>query len=331
MTIYDIAREAGVSASSVSRVINNKPGVSRANRAKISALLEKYHFVSNETARGLVTGSSKLVGILVADIRTQHHIEGAYHIARVLAAHGYCSLILNTGDSDQERVDSIRTLEQRKVEAAVLMGSIFQTPQVKNSIERSLPHVPVFMLNGFLDLPNVYGVLSDERNGVEECVHLLIKKQRYKIAFMVDKPTPSSQLKTEGFQKGMQALPVHEKKPLWIYSGVEGSLNGGREAMQQILRQHPDVNGVICSLDILACGALRTLQEAGRRVPQDVAVIGIDNSVYAEICNPRLTSLDNMLFDSSVTIAHKLVDCLEGRRTNQKTMLFTDIVEREST
>lgn len=330
MTIYDIAREAGVSASSVSRVINNKPGVSRANRDKINALLEKYHFVSNETARGLVTGSSKLVGILVADIRSQHHIEGAYHIAHDLAAHGYCSLILNTGDSDQERAEGIRTLEQRKVEAAVLMGSIFQTPQVCDAIERSLADVPVFMLNGFLDLPNVYGVLSDERRGVEECVRLLAKKQRYKIAFMVDKPTPSSQLKTEGFQRGIQALPVSKKTP-WIYSGVEGTLNGGYSTMQRILRQHPDVNGVICSLDILACGALRALQEAGRRVPEDVSVIGIDNSIYAEICTPRLTSLDNMLFDSSVTIAHKLVDCLEGRSTNQRTLLFTSIVEREST
>lgn len=330
MTIYDIAREAGVSASSVSRVANNKPGVNKKTREKIQAILERYNYVPNATARGLVTRNSRMVGVLVADIRTQHHIEGAYHIAHELAAHGYYGLILNTGDSDEERAAGIRTLEQHNVEAAVLMGSIFQTEQVRAAIEQHLPQTPVFMLNGFLDCPNVYGVLSDECAGVEDCVRLLAKKGHKEIAFFVDRPTPSSQLKTAGFKNGMAALGLRERD-LWLYSGVEDTLQGGYDTMCHALAEHPSLNGVICSLDILACGALRALREQGRRVPEDVSVIGIDNSIYAEICTPRLTSLDNMIFDSGVTIAHKLIDRLEGRSTNQRTLLYTAIVERETT
>ena len=97
-----------------------------------------------------------------------------------------------------------------------------------------------------------------------------------------------------------------------------------------LLAGHPDVDGLICSLDIIACGAMRAIADSGRRVPQDVAVIGTDNSVYCDICTPRLTSLNTMVFESGVAIAHKLVDCLEGRSTNKRTMLFTSIVERES-
>ena len=89
MTIYDIAREAGVSASSVSRVINNKPGVNHQTREKIQALLKKYNYEPNATARGLVTRNSRLVVILVADIRIQHYIEDAYHIAHELTLRGY--------------------------------------------------------------------------------------------------------------------------------------------------------------------------------------------------------------------------------------------------
>lgn len=330
MTIYDIAREAGVSASSVSRVVNNKPGVNRKTREHIQALLQKYNYAPNVTARGLVTRNSRLVGILVADIRTQHHIEGAYHIARELASHGYYGIILNTGDSDAGRAASIRTLEQHQVEAAVLMGSIFQTEAVRAAIARHLPETPVFMLNGFLDLPNVYGVLSDECAGVEQCVRLLAAKGHRRIAFFVDMPTPSSMLKTQGFKNGMAALGVPEQN-LWLYEGVEGTLEGGANAMRRALAQHPELDGVVCSLDLLACGALRTLREAGLSVPQDVAVIGIDNSVYAEVSTPRLTSLDNMILESGVTIAHKLIDRLEGHSTNQRTLLYTAIVEREST
>lgn len=330
MTIYDIAREAGVSASTVSRVVNGKAGVNPKTREKIQKLLAENHYVPNEAARGLVTSSSRMVGILVADVRTQHHIEGAYYIAKELSGLDYTCLILNAGNSDEERAKGIRALEQRKVEAAVLMGSIFQTEKIRDEITQHLADVPVFMLNGFIDLPNVYSVLADERSGLKDCVKLLARSGKNRIVFFVDIPTPSSKLKIEGFTEGMRELGKHPRD-IWVYSDVEGSLQGGYETMQRAMREHPDLDGVICSLDILSCGALRALQDAGVQVPQQVGVIGVDNSVYAEITNPKLTSLDNMIFDSGVTIAHKLTDCLEGRKTNRRTLLFTSVVEREST
>ena len=327
MTIYDIAKEAGVSASTVSRVINGKPGVNPATRELIRGLLEKHRYVPNEAARGLVTQSSRLVGVLVADIRNQHHTEGAYYIARELARLGYCALVLNTGGSDEERAAGIRMLETRKVEAAVLMGSIFQTETVRKAIACSLPETPVFMLNGEIDLPNVYSVLSDDRAGTAECVAYLAGRGRRRIAFLVDQPTPSSRLKQLGYEDGAACAGM---SPM-ILSGVEGSVAGGYAAAQALLAQHADMDGLICSLDIIACGAMRALADSGRRVPQDIAVIGTDNSVYCDICTPRLTSLNTMVLESGAAIAHKLVDCLEGRGTNRKTMLFTGIVEREST
>ncbi len=330
MTIYDIAKVAGVSASTVSRVANNKPGVNAKTRQKVQQLLEQNHYVPNDAARGLVTSSSHLVGILIADIRTQHHVEGAYYIANELEKLEYYSIILNTGNSDEARAASLRILERRKVEAAVLMGSVFQTDAVASAIRQYLSGIPVFMLNGFINLPNVYGVLTDECTGVEECVALLARKKRKNIAFMVDSPTPSSMLKLQGFVNGMEKLGISEKKA-WIYRDVEGTVEGGYQSMKKILQEHPAVDGVICSLDIIACGAMRALWDQGIRVPDQVGMIGIDNSVYADICTPRLTSLDNMLLDSGITIAHKLVNCLKGRTTSQKTMLFTNIVEREST
>lgn len=326
MTIYDIAREAGVSASTVSRVINDKPGVNRATREKVRALLERYHYMPNEAARGLVTSSSRLVGVLAADIRNQHHTEGAYYIAQELSKLGYCALLLNTGGSDEERAAGIRMLQTRKVEAAVLMGSIFQTEAVRKAISESLPDVPVFMLNGQIDLPNVYSVLSDDRAGTAAAVAYLEKKGRRRIAYLLDQPTPSNRLKLQGYEDGMKQIGGAS----CVIGGAEASAAGGRAAMKRLLEEYPDVDGVICSVDIMACGAMQTIAESGRRVPEDIAVIGTDNSVYCEISTPRLTSLNTMIFESGMMIAHKLVDCLEGRGTNQKTMLFTSIVPRES-
>ena len=130
VTIYDIAKLAGVSASTVSRVINEYPHVKKSTRARVLKLLDEYHYVPNETARGLVNQSTRMIGILISDIRTTHHTDGVYYIEQELSKQGYSCLIYNTGSSKKDQTRYIQLLSQRKVEAAVLMGSIYQTEVV---------------------------------------------------------------------------------------------------------------------------------------------------------------------------------------------------------
>lgn len=146
-TIYDIARLAAVSPSTVSRVINNHPYVKEETRARVLQLLKEYNYVPNETARGLVTQSSRLVGILISDIRTTHHADGVYYIERELTRQGYCCLILNTGQTEADQVKYVQILSQRKVDAAVMMGSIYQTEAVGRAIAAYLPDTPVVIRN----------------------------------------------------------------------------------------------------------------------------------------------------------------------------------------
>ena len=329
MTIYDIAKEAGVSASSVSRVINNKPGVNAETRQRIMKLMEKYSYSPNAIARGLVSQSSKTIGIMVADIRNIHHTDGAYYIEREMVAMGYCCIILNTGNNEKEKVKAILTLQRRRVEGVVMMGSIFQSEPVREAIALHLANVPVVMVNGWLNLPNVYGILSDEQGGVEQCVQLLASKGRSRIAFVCDVPrTPSNSVKEKGFINQMRQAGVDAEK--WMYE-TENALEGGREATLRILEAHPDVDGIIYAVDLLAVGGLQALASKHISVPDDVAVIGINNSAYAEICTPRLTSLDNKRLDSSVLAARTLQDCLAGKTTTKRIMLLPDLVERDTT
>ena len=165
MTIYDIAKQAGVSASTVSRVINNKPGINAQTRKRVQKLLNENHYTPNEAARGLVMQSSKIIGILIEDLRIEHHTESAYVIEQEMTALGYTCITLSTGRRDEKKADYIRILEQRRVDGAILMGSMFETEAVKKSIKEHLPDVPVAIVNGYLDLPNVYGILIDEELG----------------------------------------------------------------------------------------------------------------------------------------------------------------------
>ena len=326
MTIYDIAKEAGVSASTVSRVVNGKPGVKDATREKVKHLLAQYKYSPNETARGLVNQASRMIGILISDIRTIHHTDGAYIIEQELVKLGYCCIIFNTGADEASKAGYIQILSQRKVEGAVMIGSAFQTAAVADAIEAYLPDVPVVIANGYLDLPNVYGVLADEKYGVSACVDMLVKKGHTKLAFIIDVHTVSNDLKLEGYKFGVERnggeIVVRECEP---------SLHGAYDATSKLMAERPDIDGIIYAVDLLAAGGARALTDLNIPVPERVAIMGIDNSIYAEICNPRLSTLDNKLLELSTASVRNLIDALQGKPVTKKMMIFSDIVERETT
>lgn len=330
MTIYDIAKEAGVSASTVSRVINNKPGIKVETRHKIQELLKKYNYTPDIAARGLVMQSTKMIGILIVDIRVTHHTESAFVIEKELTKLGYCCITMNTGPDDEKKVEYIRLLEQRRVEGVILMGSMFMTEAVKESISRHLSNVPVVMVNGYLDLPNVSGVIVDEDAGVEKCVELLLSKKKRKIAFAIESRSPSAMSKLQGYKKGM-ILNGAGIDSLWIYHTDDSTHQNGYDITLQILEEHPDVEGIIYSVDLIAAGGVRAAFDKGYEVPSRLGLIGIDNSIYGEITRPRLTTLDNKLQELSEVAATLLRMGLEGSIQNKKLMVFSEIIEREST
>lgn len=329
MTIYDIAKEAGVAASTVSRVINNKPGIKAETREKVQKLLEKYNFIPDAAARGLVMQSTKIVGILIVDIRVTHHTDSAYVIEQELTKRGYCCITMSTGPTDEGKVNYIRMLEERRVEGVILMGSMFVSEKVKESIEHHLANVPVVIVNGYLDLPNVSGVIVDENAGVERCVDLLVSKGKRKIAFVLDQESPSNLLKKQGYADGMKKQGRAED--LLLYEAPESSVHGGYDITVRILKEHPDIDGIIYSIDLIAVGGVRAAYDLGVSVPEQVGLIGVDNAIYGEICTPKLTTLDNKTKELSEAAAEILWEGLNGKRQNRKLMLFSEIIERETT
>lgn len=329
MTIYDIAKIAGVSASTVSRVANNKPGIKEETRQQIQALLDQYDYRPNETARGLVNQSSRMIGILITDIRYAHHVDIAYHIEEEMEKHGYCSLILNTGLTDEKKIQAIKILSQRRVDGAILVGSTFQCDAVKLALASYMEDKPIVITNGYLNLPNVKGVLVNEKEGIEDCVKLMAEKGHTKLAFVLPNRTPSNLAKEKGFIQGMEDLGF-KRDELWIYTAPT-TLEDGRRITEKILEEHPDVEGIIYGEDLSAVSGIRTLLDHAIPVPGQISVIGVDNSRYCDICYPRLTSLNNKMIEMSFEAARILFDDLEGRKNPEKIMLFSGIVEREST
>lgn len=329
VTIYDIAKEAGVSGSTVSRIINHKSGYSEKTRKKVETLLEKYGYTPNETARGLVLQSSRMVGILIVDVRYSHYTDMAYIMEKELSKAGYMSLIINTGITDEKKVIAIKRLAERKVDGLLLVGSTFQCEAVRNELEHVFTDTPIVIANGYLDLPNVKGVLVDECNGVSECIRLMQRKGHHKIAFIIPNHTVSNLDKKRGFETAVREGGCPECAD-WLYE-VSTSVENGYNVTKKILEEHPDVEGLMFCEDEAAVGGVRALLDCGKRVPEEVAVIGVDDTRYCEISNPRLTALNNMMQKMGLEATRILLGCMSGQSLPEKIMLFSKIVERETT
>ncbi|MDF2595306.1 MAG: LacI family transcriptional regulator [Clostridia bacterium] len=329
MTIYDIAKIAGVSASTVSRVINNKEGIKKETRERIKKLLEEHHYIPDENARGLVNKATRLIGILVVDIRNAHHTDLAYVVEKFLRGNGYCCIILNAGEGDYMMAETIRILGQRRVDGVLLVGSMFQNQVVEGEIKEHLPNIPIVIANGYIKLPNVYGVLVDECEGVKHCVDLLYSKGRRRIAFVVKMFSPSSNQKLRGYIKGMKEHSYLEKDLVVVET--DNTLEKGYEATKRLVEEYPGVDGIIYSEDTIAAGGMRAFLDLGIKIPEQVSVIGIDNTIYGELCYPKLTSLDNKMIEMGLTASRILIDTIEGNNHPEKIMLFSKVIEREST
>lgn len=333
MTIYDIAKIAGVSASSVSRVVNGKPGVSSATREKIQALLKEHNYVPDTNARNLVTQSNKTIGILTDDLDTAHQMDGCHRLENELMRNGYYCFVKYIGHGPDAVEKGIMDLAQHRVEGAVCLGPSFRDcnqNMVVDAISRHLPNTPVVMnhTTNLYPLPNVYSIGADEKAGIQRCVNYFVMRGRRKLALVINEKRPSGTLIRNSFES---AIKNHAGVTGLVYAGIPTTVDAGEKLAGTLLQEHPEIDSIICANDLIAIGLLNILKERGVQVPQQIALMGENNSSYCEICRPRLTSLDTMISMSSIMAARTLLDVLAGREPSHHVMLQMTIVERGTT
>ena len=324
MTIYDIAEEAGVSAATVSRVINDRPGIKESTRIKVREILAKYDFSVSAQARGLVNRSSMMIGILISDIRNLHYSEGAYIIERKMLSSGYCSIIMNTGSDPSQMASSIKSLSERRVDGFILIGSAFANALVKEAISKYLGELPFVIENGRLGMPGSAEILADDRKGAFDAASYLIERGKKRIAFINSSSTPSNMLKIEGYKQALGERAI-------IVDGAEDSYEGGYEATRRLLSEDQDIDGIIYAVDILTLGGVRAALDLGLDIPGRLSLIGFDNSPYSFISNPKLSSIDSRLNELSEKCADVLLRMLKKEEVEKEIVFPPLLVLRETT
>ena len=314
MTIYDIAKMAGVSASSVSRVVNGKPGVNRATREKIQALLKEHNYVPDTNARNLVTQSNRTIGILTDDIDTLHQVEGCHRVEYELMRNGYYCFVKYIGHGPDAIETAMLDLARHRVEGAVCLGSAFRDARkVTRAVEHHLPNTPVVMVHNTLTFPrpNIYSVGADEVAGIQSCVDYLTSRGRRQMLLVINENRVSGALIRSAFESAVKRYPhVHST----VYTGVPVSVDGGESFALRMLREQPDTDGIICANDLIAIGVLNILKEQGIQVPQQISLMGENNSSFCDLPPAAdLAGYDG--FDVQHHGGPHLAGCVGGPRT----------------
>lgn len=324
MNIYDIAKEANVSTATVSRVLNNSGKVSEKTRERVLSVVNKYGYSPNVFARGLMSASLKTIGVLTVDIRDMYYATVAYTIEQEFEKLGYSVILCNTGVSAAQKERYIAMLTEKQVDGMIFVGSVFRDDTISATIEETAQKIPCVIVNGHVE--GAYSVVCDEADGAAQCVQYLYQKGRSHILFLQNSNTYSSQNKGRGYEAAMREFGG---EPRTVAAGP--GIDGGYHAVESLLREGVTVDAILASEDVCAVGALKALLVNGRRVPDETALFGFNNSEFCSCSIPSLSSVDNRMEEMGRQAVFLLYNILNGKEPQKKTIVPPNLVLRGTT
>lgn len=329
-TIADVARAAGVSLMTVSRVINNKPGVGDDLRQRILALAEELGYRPNQLARGLATRQTATIGLIVPDIANPFFAQIARGAEDVAFEHGYSLFLINTAEDLTREVAALDSLWQKEIDGVILCSSRLPVDELEASVER---FPAVLLLNRELSTPlaNVAVLNVNDSLGAEIAVRHFLAHGRTRIALIAGPVTSvSAQRRLDGYRSALRSAGLLFD-PMML-EHCTPNIEGGLAAAQAILARRPKVEAILAFNDLIAIGAIQACQATGRSVPEDVAIIGADDIPLATMVHPRLTTVRVNLVTIGRTAMQMLLTMVgrDGSDTPAIYQIDPELVIRES-
>ena len=287
MTLADVAREAGVSSQTVSRVMNRKGEVSPETRDRISSVIERLGYRPNRVAQALARQRTNVIGLIVPDITSPFYADVVRGVEDLAHQNDYRVFLCNIVESPAREQAAIASLEDHGVDGIILAGSRLDDATLTEII-RGNPNIVLF--NRQLPTPHPYVVRNDDQMSAYLATQYLLEKGHRVICFMGGQHTSFSRSeRVIGYRRALAEAAIPDGDELLF----EGSpyLDSGRALIRQVLQKHPDVTAVLAYNDLMAIGALQTLKAMGKRIREEIALVGIDDILMARLVSPALTTI----------------------------------------
>ncbi|MDR1532133.1 MAG: LacI family transcriptional regulator [Clostridiales bacterium] len=324
MNIHDIAALSGVSAATVSRVINNSQNVSPEKREAVLRAMSEADYIPNAFAGGIGRNAMRIVGILVTDVANLYYATAVSLLEKELRELGFDVLLCCTGTRLQDKKEALKGLLRKRVDAVFLVGSAYREERDNTHIRETAASVPVFLINAYVAISNVFCVYCDEREAMRLGVRHLYGAGCRGILYIHDmtKWAWAGSQKLAGYKDGLAECGLTEDPCLIqvVGSGIAPTY----QRVKELIEDGAVFSGILTSEDILAVGAMKAVTEKKPGVP----VLGFNNSQFALCCTPELPSIDNMLETICPMVVSMLSRLFAGEKIPSKVVVSAVLAER---
>jgi LacI family transcriptional regulator len=330
-SLIDVAAKAGVSLATASRALNGKGGVSSETRKRVLAVAQELQYSASMAARGLATARTETISYVVHQAHIPLDVDPFYPIIMhgveaELSRQGYHLLLTTIGDEQLKDATTFKPVAENRVDGVILAG-----PDISPRFILALKQleVPVLLIDNTLSTVQVDAVYSDDIKGGQLATQHLIEHGHSRIAALLGPQAWASSVhRGQGYQEAMSAAGL---QPLIFHTEEGTTLETGKALMQAVLSTNPDLNAVFAANDAMALGAIRALAQLERRVPDDVAVIGFDDTYFSALSEPPLTTIKVFKHEMGKLAARRMLDLLaDPGGPAIQTLVATELVIRRS-
>ena len=331
MNIYDVSKHAGVSIATVSRVLNGNPNVSEKTRNKVMNVMAELGYTPNVFARGLGLNTMQTIGIMCSDSSDPYLANAIYYLERALRSFEYDAILCCTGYDLDAKQKYFNLLRSKRVDAIILAGSKFveMRPKDNSYLIEAAKDLPLMLVNGYLEGENIYSTLCDDHAAMHYAATGLLKSGRRRILYLYTSYSFSGVNKMEGYKDAYRdfGLPLNES----LICQCAKDISVARDTLLGLHGQGLEFDAVITSDDSLAVGAVKYAHEAGISIPDQLSVIGYNNSLLSRCTDPEITSIDSKVEALCTTTINTLMGVFSGMNVPSRTTIASDLIKRQTT
>ena len=329
-TIIDIARKLKISASTVSRALNDHPDIKKETKIIVRRVAQELHYSPNPIAKSLQSNRTMTIGVIVPEIKHDFFASAISGIEEVAYHSGYTILLCQSNESVDREIINTNVLIHHRV--AGIIASITQTTTNGNHFQEIIKRkIPLVFFDRVCDDIITSKIIIDDYQSAFDAVTFLIHKGYHKIAhFAGPQGVGIYEKRLKGYIDALQQNHIPFIEGLMLHVGLDAK--NGYDAMDSLFASHLIPDAIFTVNDPVALGACKRVKEAGLKIPEDVAAIGFSNNVVASMVDPPLTTIDQFPFEMGRKAAEMLILSIENDTREPQTIIMdTKLIIREST
>lgn len=326
--IEDVARQAAVSAATVSRVLNHPEIVRPELRDKVTRAITELSYTRDSAARALKSGRMRTIGAIVPTLGLGIFAEGVEALQNRLSESGYTLFIANSQYDQRRELQELQSLIERGIDGIVLVGAS-QAPELRTLVQQAgVPVITTYVSKAIGGIPAI-GI--DNQRATRELTQYLINLGHVRFGAIANVPPSNdrSRARLDGIQKALSDAGIR-LEPTQIIR-ADFSLAQGRSALRQLISDHPDITAVICTTDTLAIGAMAEARKLGLEIPRQLSITGFDDVEIAAQVDPALTTISVPAAEIGRGAADYLINAIAGLPIPKSVQLPYRLIMRGST